>query len=91
MRKKKKNQKEVIKEADKDEILVLRKPLSSQHNEKEEQTENIFHSRRAVQGKVSSLIIDGGSCANVLSLSMIENLNLHASADPHPNNIQWLN
>jgi len=50
-----------------------------------------FHSRCTVQGKVCSLIIDGGSCANVVSLNMIEKLNLHTLAHPHLYNIQWLN
>jgi len=36
------------------------------------------------------LIIDGGSCANVVSLSIIEKLNLQTSTHPHPYNIQWL-
>jgi len=37
------------------------------------------------------LIIDGGSCANVVLLSMIEKLNIQTSVHPHPYNIQWLN
>jgi len=38
-----------------------------------------------------ALIIDGGSCANVVSLGMVEKLNLQATTHPHPYNIQWLN
>jgi len=37
------------------------------------------------------LIIDGGSYANVVSLSVIEKLGLQAMTHPHPYNIQWLN
>ena len=37
-----------------------------------------------------SLTIDEGSCANVASLSIVEKLNLQATAHPHPYNIQWL-
>ena len=44
-----------------------------------------------MQGKVCTLIIDGGSCANVASSSMVEKLGLKASTHPHPYNIQWLN
>jgi len=51
----------------------------------------MFHSRCIVQGKVCSLIIDGGSCANVVSLGMVEKFKLYASAHPYPYNIQWLN
>jgi len=67
---------EIIVEPDECEMLVLRRALNSQRSEKEEQRENIFHFRCTVQGKVCSLIIDGGSCANVVSLNMIEELNL---------------
>jgi len=44
-----------------------------------------------VHDKVRSLIIDGGSCANIISLSMIEKQGLRAVVCPHPYNIQWLN
>jgi len=53
-------------------MLVLQKVLCSQKEVKDEQRENIFHSHCTVGGKVCSLIIDGGSYANVVSISMIE-------------------
>jgi len=52
-----------VEEADEGELLVLR-TLSTLKGDKEEQRENIFHYRCTIQGKVCSLIIDGGSCAN---------------------------
>jgi len=82
---------EIIAEADEVEMLVLRRALNSQKGEQEEQRENIFHSRCTVQGKVCLMIIDSGSCANVVSSSMIEKLNMQTSVHPHPYNIQWLN
>ena len=82
---------EVTAEANEGEMLVLRRALSSQKGDQDEQRENIFHSRCTVQGKVCSLIIDSGSCANVVSLSMIEKLNLQTLVHPHPYNIQRLN
>jgi len=85
------NQDEIIEEADEGELLVLRRVLSNQRGVKDEQRENIFHTRCTVQGKVCSLIIDGGSCANVVSLSMIEKLGMQTVTHPHPYNIQWLN
>ena len=84
-------QEEVEEGADDGEMLVLRRVLNGQKNTKDEQRDNIFHTRCTVQGKVCSLIVDGGSCANVVSLTMIEKLGLQASAHPHPYNIQWLN
>jgi len=76
------NQEEVIKEVDEGAMLVRRRALSSQRSEKEEQRENIFPSRCTIQGKVCSLFIDGGNYTNVVSLSMIEKLNLLTSAHP---------
>ena len=73
---------EVIEEVDEGEMLVLRRALSGLKT-KQEQRENIFHSRCIVQGKACSLLIDGESCANVVSLSMMEKLNLRASTYPH--------
>ena len=58
------------------EMFVLWRALSTQKSEKDEQKEDIFHSYCTVQGKVYSLIIDGESCANVVSLRMNEKLNL---------------
>jgi len=71
-------------------MLALRRAFSSQTSEREEQRENIFHSRCIAQGKVRMLIINGDSCANVISLSMIEKVNLHTSAHPRLYNFQWL-
>ena len=85
------DQEEVVEEADKGELLVLKRALSGLKGDKEEQRENIFHSRCMIQGKVCSLIVDGGSCANIASLSIVEKLNLPAMAHPYPYNIQWLN
>ena len=70
----KETQEEVLEEADEGEMLLLRRVLSGQKGAKDEQRENIFHSRFMVQGKVWFVIIDGGSCANVVSLRIIEKL-----------------
>ena len=52
------------------EALVTRCVLSAQVKEDdfEQQCENIFHTRYHVNNKVCSLIINGGSCTNVLVL-----------------------
>ena len=58
--------------------LVARRALSVQVKEDEiVQWENIFHTRcyvQDVQGKVCSMIIDGGSCTNVASTTIVEKL-----------------
>jgi len=61
---------EVVEEADEGELLVLRGALSSHKGDKEDQREDLLHTGCTVHSQVCSLIIDGGSCANVASLSM---------------------
>jgi len=74
---------EVVEGADEGELPVLRRVLSNHKGEKDEQRENIFHSSCTVNGKVCYLIINGGSCANVVFLSMIEELGLQTMTHPH--------
>ena len=83
---------EVEEGPDDGELLVIRRALSglaSQDNL--EQREAIFHTRCTIGGKVCSLIIDGGSCANVASQSMVDKLKLPVTPHPKPYTIQWLN
>ena len=63
------NLEEVEEEADEGEMLVLRRVLNGQKGAKDDQRENIFHTRCTVQDKVCSLIIDGRSYANVFLLA----------------------
>ena len=64
------------------ELLVLQRILHAKESLKEEnKREHIFHSRCTVQGKVCSLIIDGGSCTNVASTHLVSKLGL--STIPH--------
>ncbi|KAJ9536656.1 hypothetical protein OSB04_un000129 [Centaurea solstitialis] len=79
-------------EAENGELLVVKKALNMQMKVDETQhRENIFHTRCLVQGKVCVLIIDGGSCANVVSNEVVEKLNLHTLKHPQPYKLQWLN
>ncbi|XP_052477129.1 uncharacterized protein LOC128032557 [Gossypium raimondii] len=73
------------------EILVIKQSLSLQSVENEQQRENIFHTHCHVQGKVCSLIVDGGSCTNVASTLMVEKLGLPTTKHPQPYKLQWLN
>ncbi|WZY72210.1 hypothetical protein YC2023_004450 [Brassica napus] len=73
-------------------LLVARRTLSLQNKtEEQEQRENLFYTRCLVQGKVCSLIIDGGSCVNVASETMVKKLGLKAQKHPKPYRLQWLN
>lgn len=76
----------------KGELLVARRSLNLQTKTEElEQRENLFHTRCMVQGKLCSLIIDGGSCTNVASETMVQKLGLKVKKHPKPYRLQWLN
>ena len=60
--------KEVEEGPDEGELLVIRRALSSLALEDGlDQRATTFHTRCTMEGKVCSLIIGGGSCANVAS------------------------
>ena len=46
--------------------------------------ENIFHTRCHINNKVCRMIIDGGSCINVVSTTLVEKLNLPTLKHPRP-------
>jgi len=53
--------------------------LGNQYKEEESnQMETLFHTRCLVQGKVCSLIIDGGSCTKVASTRFVSKLELES-------------
>jgi len=59
------------------EVLVIMRALNMQIKEDnvDQQRENIFHTRCHIQNKVCSMIIDGGSYANVASDTLVKKLN----------------
>ena len=63
-----------MKEADEEEFLLLRSVFNGFKGAEEEQRESIFHFSCMVQGRACSLIIDDGSSANVVSLSIMAQL-----------------
>ncbi|KAJ8899426.1 hypothetical protein K2173_018400 [Erythroxylum novogranatense] len=74
------------------EALVVRRVLSARvRDEILDQRENLFHSRCLVGGKMCNLIIDGGSCTNGASQTMVKKLDLICSNHPEPYYLQWFN
>ena len=74
------------------ESLVIRRVLNVEvKHDSLEQRDNIFHTRCLIGGKVCSLIVDGGSCTNVVSNVVVEKLGLNCSKHPNPYRLQWLN
>jgi len=76
---------ECFEEADEGELLALRRALSGQKAPNhEEQTKNIFYRRCTIHGCVCSLIVDGGSGANVASTTLVDKLQLRPSHIHNP-------
>ncbi|GKV06452.1 hypothetical protein SLEP1_g18350 [Rubroshorea leprosula] len=74
------------------ELLVTRHALNVQAKEDDEvQCDNIFHMRCHIKNKVCSVIIDGGSCTNVVSTVFVEKLNLAMMKHPRLYKLQWSN
>nr|GEY57274.1 uncharacterized protein [Tanacetum cinerariifolium] len=72
--------------------LVVRRILSTTLvPDVEFQRESIFHTRCTIAQKVCSMIIDGGSCTNVASQTLVTKLNLPTQPHPSPYVVQWLN
>lgn len=51
---------------------------------------NIFRTKCTSKGKVCTMIIDGGSCENVVSSYMVDKLGLKAEDHPDPYQLTWL-
>ncbi|KAH0716655.1 hypothetical protein KY290_012917 [Solanum tuberosum] len=53
--------------------------------------ENLFHTMCGIKGKTYSMIIDGGSCANVVSSYLVDKLGIACMKRSTPYRLQWLN
>ncbi|XP_048623031.1 uncharacterized protein LOC125592285 [Brassica napus] len=52
---------------------------------------NLFRSTCTINGKVCKLIIDSGSCSNVISTDAVKKLGLDIKPHPSPYTLAWLN
>jgi hypothetical protein len=77
--------------ADQGESLIIRRSLHASTKEAHWLRNNIFHTRCTVAGKVCDVIIDSGSCENVVSNYMVDKLKLPTESHPHSYNLQWFN
>ncbi|XP_074282789.1 uncharacterized protein LOC141607333 [Silene latifolia] len=72
--------------------LVLWRVMYSQQAPLDaDQRSLIFRSRCTFHGMVYNLIIDGGSCTNLASITMVNKLNLVTQDHPNPYRLRWLN
>jgi hypothetical protein len=70
--------------------LVAQSVLSLQLSKAEhDQRHNLFQTRGVVKERAIRIIIDRGSCNNLASVDMVENLALPTRQRPHPYYIQW--
>ncbi|CAL1359595.1 unnamed protein product [Linum trigynum] len=72
-------------------MTVSRRVLTMDVQSDTSQRENLFHSRCLFAGKVLSVIVDRGSCANVVSQEAVDKLGLHTTRHPDPYSLHWLN
>ena len=78
-------------EALKGDLLMIRRMFGSKVRVYDNsQRENIFHTRCSINGKVCSVIVDGGSCTNVASVRLVSKLNIDTKPHPRPYKLQWL-
>ena len=70
-------------------VYVIQKVLCSQKIPDTTQGHQIFYSRYSVKDKVCNLIIDNGSCKNIISKVLVGHLKLETKPH-HPYDIAWI-
>ena len=71
--------------------LVIRRNFHTTTRAKcSNQRENIFQTRCKIKDKTYTLIIDGGSESNCISLDLVTELKLKTKPHPHPYKLKWL-
>uniref|UniRef100_A0A2N9F7T1 RNA-directed DNA polymerase n=1 Tax=Fagus sylvatica TaxID=28930 RepID=A0A2N9F7T1_FAGSY len=73
-------------------MLVTRKTLLTPKMEDDNEwlRGNIFYTTCSIKDRVCSLVIDGGSCENVISQEVVDKLGLQTIDHPHPYKLSWL-
>jgi hypothetical protein len=76
------------------EILVSPQVLSTVPSRPENDTtwlrNNIFRTQCTTKGKVCTVIVDSGSCENMVATTMVEKLCLPVQDHPDPYQLTWL-
>jgi hypothetical protein len=72
--------------------IMVQHVLSSQPESSEkQQRHNLFQTFFAIENRRARVIIDGGSCNNLVSSDLVKKLGLTTRPWPHPYHIQWIN
>ncbi|CAL1406142.1 unnamed protein product [Linum trigynum] len=72
-------------------FLVNRRALAVEEISETQQRDNLFHTRCRIQGKTAPMVIDEGSCANVVNLETVRKLGLSTLKHHDPYIRHWLN
>lgn len=77
---------------DSGELLVIRRALNTNPSTSDDDwlRNNIFHTSCTSHGKACDVIIDSGSCENVVSKAMVDKLPLKVEKHPNPYKLSWL-
>jgi len=51
---------------------------------------SVFHTYITHEGKNYKLMINGGSCANIIAKITLEKIDLKTELNPHPYNVNWV-
>jgi len=70
--------------------IIVQRVLSTQPEPSQQQhRHNLFQTFFEIQNWRSRVIIDGGSCNNLVSSDLVKKLGLTTRPRPHPYHIQW--
>ena len=70
--------------------LVVRRLMYAPKRQEHPQRRNVFRTRCTVNQKVCDLIIDGGSCENMVSSLLVKKLGLATEPHPQPYHLGWI-
>jgi hypothetical protein len=72
--------------------IIVQRVLSTQMEQPDKiQRHNLFQTFFVIKNRRARVIIDGGSCNNLVSDDLVKKLALPTRPHPHPYHIQWLN
>jgi hypothetical protein len=72
--------------------ITVQRVLSAQPQTSEQQQHhNLFQTFFIIKNRRARVIIDGGSCNNLVSSNLVKKLSLPTHPHPHPYHIQWFN
>ncbi|KAK9705281.1 hypothetical protein RND81_07G044700 [Saponaria officinalis] len=77
-------------ESDEEEALVLRTVHTEAAPAETEQRERLLHSLCKVNNRICTLIVDSGSCTNVIARDVITKLKIPTKDHPKPCRLHWL-